>query len=363
MVIVAIAVIVVMVFRFGDIGQSLKTGTDISIVLPSASGLVPSSAVRLRGISIGRVRTIELLPDENGVQVMARIDPGYRIPVDSTAQVTRSLLGDSSIELYSGRGVPLQQGERLIGRAARDPASMMASMEQELSETLVSFRSTGEQWGQVASNVNRLLEQSGPDGVSTLQQTSAALAQFTDTMRAAEVTLTSASSLLNDPDYQRQLQSTMAALPKMLEETQTTLGAVQGAVQQIDTTVATINKVASPLAQQSDQLVASLTQSMTNVQLMTREMAMISRLLNQEDGSFKKLMTDPTVYRNLDRTAASMSVLLEHLKPVVADLQVFSDKIARHPELLGVRGVVKGSTGLKDEEQTVRPAGFQRERR
>ena len=271
MVIAAVAVIVVMVFRFGEIGQSLKSGTDISIVLPSASGLVPSSTVALRGIPIGRVSTIELLPDGQGVQVMVRIDPGYVIPSDTVAQVTQSLLGDATIELQTGRGTPLRPGERLTGRASRDPASIMAGMEQELSDTLASFRTTGVQWGEVALNVNRLLEQPGPDGVSTLQQTSLALAQFTKTMSAAETTLTSASSLLNDPNYQRQLQATMAALPRMLEETETTLSAVQGAVRQIDTTVATINKVASPLAQQSDQLAASLTQSLTNIQVMTRK--------------------------------------------------------------------------------------------
>ena len=150
MVIAAVAVIVVMVFRFGDIGQSLKSGTDIIIVLPSASGLVPSSTVALRGIPIGRVRTIELLPDGQGVQVTVRIDSGYVIPSDTVAQVTQSLLGDATIELQTGRGTPLRPGERLTGRSSRNAASMMASMEGELSETLASFRATGEQWGQVS---------------------------------------------------------------------------------------------------------------------------------------------------------------------------------------------------------------------
>ena len=363
MVIMAVAVIVVMVFRFGEIGHSLKPGTEISIILPSASGVVPSSSVQLRGIPVGRVRTVQLLPGDEGVHVTARIDDGYDIPSDSTAQVNLSLLGDAVIELKSGTGSPMQAGDHIFGRSARDPATMMASVERELTETLASFRATGNKWGKLANNVNQLLEESGPDGVSTLQQTSIALQQFTQTMKAAEDTLTSASSLLNDPRYQRQLQATMAALPEMLNETQTTLGAVKGAVQQIDSTMATINKVASPLAQQSDQLVTSLSQSMNNVQLMTRDLAVVSRMLNREDGSLKKLMTDPTMYRNLDRTAASLSVLLEHLGPVVADLQVFSDKIARHPELLGVRGVMKGSSGLKNEDQAIRPAGFQRQNR
>ncbi|MCP4506445.1 MAG: hypothetical protein GY826_08620, partial [Fuerstiella sp.] len=82
-----------------------------------------------------------------------------------------------------------------------------------------------------------------------------------------------------------------------------------------------------------------------------------SKLVNQNDGTVKKLLTDPSVYRNLNSTAASLVVLLENLKPVVSDLQVFSDKVARHPELLGVRGVVRGSSGIKDSG--VVPAAFE----
>ena len=57
-------------------------------------------------------------------------------------------------------------------------------------------------------------------------------------------------------------------------------------------------------------------------------------------------------------TISLCHILLENLKPVVADLQVFSDKVARHPELLGVRGVVRGSDGSKDTQVT--PASFER---
>ena len=38
MVILAIAAIVIMIFRFGDIGQALKPGMPVNIVLPSAAG-------------------------------------------------------------------------------------------------------------------------------------------------------------------------------------------------------------------------------------------------------------------------------------------------------------------------------------
>lgn len=359
MVIVALVAIVVMVFRFGDIGQSLKPGSTVGILLPSASGVIPQTPVQLRGIAVGRVRAIELLPGGKGVHVSVRIDPGYEFPADSGAVVSRSLLGDAIIEIEPGTSqAMLQAGEHLTGRASTDPTAVIASVEQRLNATLASFEQTGAEWSRLGNNLNRLLESSGPDGVTTLQQTSLALHQFTRTMTAAEETLAAAGSLFTDPQYQDQLRNTISALPKLLNETRTTLEAVKTVVNRMDDTVVTINTAAAPLARQSDQLVTDLAKSLHNVQSMTRDLAVVSRAMNAEDGSLKRLISDPSMYHNLDRTAASLSVLLQNLKPVVADLQVFSDKIARHPELLGVRGVVRGSDGVKNE--AVRPAGYER---
>ena len=359
MVIVATTVIVIMVFRFGDIGQSLKPGMPINIVLPSVSGVVPQTPVQLRGVAIGRVQAIKLLASGEGVQVTVRIDPGYSFPTDSTAMVSRSLLGDTVLDIEPGAAAAtIESGDRIAGRGSTDPAAVITSVEQRLTATLTSFERTGEEWSRLAVNLNRMLESPGPDGVNTLQQTSLALQQFTRTMGAAEKALTAASSLLNNPQYQQQLKNTMAALPELLNETLTTLEAVNTVVNRMDSTVATINSAAAPVAHHSKQLVTDLAKSMQNVQSMTRDLAVVSRAINAEDGSLKKLITDPSMYRNLDRTAVSLNVLLQNLKPVIADLQVFSDKIARHPELLGVRGMVRGSDGVKNE--AVRPAGFER---
>ncbi|MCH2202704.1 MAG: MlaD family protein [Fuerstiella sp.] len=360
MVIVAIAVIVMMVFRFGDIGQSLKPGMTISIVLPSASGVLPQTPVQFRGIAIGRVQIIELLPGGNGVHLSVRIDPGYLFPADSSATVTRSLLGDAVIDIEPGNDTAsVQSGDQISGKSEPSTTAVIAGVEQRVAATLSSFERTGEEWSRLAGNLNRMLESAGPDGVNTLEQTSLALHQFTRTMSTAEETLTAASSLLNNPDYQQQLKRTMQALPQLLNETQSTLHSVQTVVKRMDSAVATVNRAAEPLARQSGQLVSDLATSMRNVQAMTADLATVSHSMTVENGSLRKLLTDPSMYQNLDRTASSLSLLLQNLEPVVSDLQIFSDKIARHPELLGIRGIVRGSDGVKND--SVRPTGFKRQ--
>lgn len=358
MAVAALAATVVMVFRFGEIGNRWRSGTRISVIMEDASGIYPQSAVQMSGIQIGRVEQTELIADGRGVRVDVVIDSGFTFKNDSTARASRSLLGDASLQILPGRsGAPIQDGDRIIGRVDADPMAAVARVEDRLSSTLSSFENTGREWGKLANNVNRLLEASGPDGVSTMQRSAVALEQFTRTMKTAEETLAAAGSLIGDPRYQQQLQETLVALPRLLNETRSTLNAVNSVVTQVDTTVGNLNQITTPFAANSQQMAQRLNTSLTNIEAITGELAVVAKLMNENDGTIRRLLTDPAMYRNLNTTSASLAVLLENLKPVVADLRVFSDKVARHPELLGVRGIVRGSDGVK--ETSVRPAGFE----
>ena len=96
-------------------------------------------------------------------------------------------------------------------------------------------------------------------------------------------------------------------------------------------------------------MTARLDSTLGNLQTISVELATFSKLLRRPDGSLQKLLTDPELYRNMNRSAAALSVLLKNLQPVVYDLRVFSDKIARHPEMIGVRGALRSSSGLKED--------------
>ena len=357
--IAAIAAIVVMVFRFGDIGNQLKTGTEIQILLPTADGIHPETPIRMSGIQIGHVKALKLVAEGRGVLLTALIEPDYTFRNDSIAQASTSLLGDGALNIMPGKsGEAIKAGDRLMGRPAANPMEVMARMEDRISATLGSFENTGNEWSRLANNLNRMMETAGPDGVNTMQRAAVALEQFTRTMKTTETTLAAAGSLLNDPEYQKSLSDTLTALPALLNQTRQTVNTVDRVMQQVGATAHNLNTATAPLAAQSPQLVARLNQSLGNIESITRSLSAVSTLMNQNDGTVRRLLTDGSLYRNLDSTSASLSVLLQNLKPVVADLQVFSDKVARHPELLGVRGVVRGSDGEKTGE--VQPASFRK---
>ena len=59
------------------------------------------------------------------------------------------------------------------------------------------------------------------------------------------------------------------------------------------------------------------------------------------------MINDPELYQRVSSSVANIENLTRQLQPVVRDAREFSNKIARHPELLGVRGALSPSTGAK----------------
>jgi phospholipid/cholesterol/gamma-HCH transport system substrate-binding protein len=72
------------------------------------------------------------------------------------------------------------------------------------------------------------------------------------------------------------------------------------------------------------------------------------KAIDKGDGTLKKLINDPALYNHLDEAACILTRLMPKLEPILPDVNVFTDKIARHPEALRVRGAISPSSGLKE---------------
>jgi hypothetical protein len=71
------------------------------------------------------------------------------------------------------------------------------------------------------------------------------------------------------------------------------------------------------------------------------QMQQFSRQLNSREGSLGQLMYNPQLYQYLNEAATNIKDLSRQLQPILNDARAFSDKIARHPELLGVHGALQ----------------------
>jgi phospholipid/cholesterol/gamma-HCH transport system substrate-binding protein len=94
----------VMAFGFVNVPALLGIGRyDVTLNLPAAGGLYPTSVVTYRGSEIGRVTSVDVTRD--GVQAKLKLDSSIRVPANVTAAVhSRSAIGEQFVELTPGPG-------------------------------------------------------------------------------------------------------------------------------------------------------------------------------------------------------------------------------------------------------------------
>ena len=97
----------------------------------------------------------------------------------------------------------------------------------------------------------------------------------------------------------------------------------------------------------ASEIVKHIDQAVTRFDTLLIELTAFSQKLNSGEGSLGELMRNPELYRHLNAAACNVERITKELQPILNDARVFSDKIARHPELLGIRGAIQKSPGTK----------------
>ena len=351
-----------MIFQFGQLETLWKKKYTIAMRFESISGVHRGTPVVRHGIRIGEVSKIITSDTKPGVMLLVAISETQHLRKDASPQIVSSIMGDSKIVITPGKSTDfIQPGERLIGQASSDPMEVVYRMEKQVSTTLEAFTSTSKEWEKLAGNMNRLMETKEGNLDVVIERAATSLEEFSLAMRKMNQMMGSVNQLVADPKQQENLKRTIAAMPAMIESTHRTIASVEVAVKKAGENLDNLSQVTDPLAKHSQSMIIKLDRSLSRLDAIMAEMNSFTRALNSGDGSLKKFMSDPELYRNMNRSASSLTVLLNNLEPIARDIRIFSDKIARHPEVLGVSGAMKGSSGLKqptEQPSKIKQSGF-----
>ena len=349
---VAMAAIVGLIFQFGEIQSYLRPKYTVNIRFKSASGIAVSTPVRRNGVLIGSVTAVHFDDEHGGLIVKASIKDGVRLWPDGRVRLVSSLLGDSAIEFLPGKSSEsLKSGDTVEAEPAVDPLNVVARMEQNVALLIDSFQQTSKEWQSVGHNLNSVLQTNQGNLHEVVARAAEALTEVAHTMKVVDQTLQDTSRLIGDPQTQENLRKTMSALPVLAEETQQTVAAVRVVVQKMDQNLTNLNAVTAPLAKNGVTLATRIENTLANIESLSEQLTQFAKVINSPEGTIHKLAADPQIYVNLARSSENAALLLRNLDPVIRDMRIFSDKVARHPELLGVGGALRGSSGLKDPPQ------------
>ena len=345
--VVATAIIAfILVLLFSDMSSLGQGNYTVYIRLPEAPGVGRHSPIRKSGIRIGRVTDIRFAEDDRTVLVTAAIDSNRRIYRNEVCEVVSSLvMGDTALEFVRSSDAKMPEtlvkaDETVDGIVAEDPARAIASLQQGLSQTMKSVNEASGDMRSVLGRVDRLLAVNEDRITKVIGQTD-------ETLQVVRRTLDNANGILGDPQVQSQLKATVQQMPGVIEDARKTLGQFRQTVATANDTLGDLKEFTRPLGQHGDALVNRIEGSTEKLNLVMDQMLRFMQDLNNPQGSLGQLVHDPEFYQHLNHAARNIDELTRQLKPILDDARVFSDKIARHPESLGVRGALQRNQGTK----------------
>ncbi len=97
-------------------GGRVANAIQVSALFPNASGINAGTDVRVAGIKIGQVAAVKLDPKSFQAEVTLAIDPGSKLPDDSSAAITsEGILGGTYMNLIpGGSSTPFKNGDMIL---------------------------------------------------------------------------------------------------------------------------------------------------------------------------------------------------------------------------------------------------------
>ena len=343
-VVLATAIIAgILIVLFGDLPSLVQATYPLKMSFADARGVSNGTPVRKNGILVGRVADVEL-DEKGGVSVVADIDSYVPIYKDEQPRIASTLLGDAEIQLVPGRVVPPRQRlapeEVLVGAVSRDPFEAFATLEPKLGSALESLTQASESVTKLSSNLDRLLLGEDDTFSKMVAKTEKALDAFS-------LAMDNINDVMGDANARANLKQTLNGLPEVMNDLRTTVQGIGTTVDTADRNLRNLEGLTRPLGERGEGMVAQVDKTIGRLDEVLQQATLFTRALNESEGTLGKLVRDPKVYDDLAQAAANVNNLTKELRPIVDDVRVFTDKIARHPEQLGVRGALDRRPGLK----------------
>jgi phospholipid/cholesterol/gamma-HCH transport system substrate-binding protein len=390
---------VLLIAFFGAVPKFWMERYRFTVNFPSAPNVGVDTPVRKNGVHIGRVAKVELRKQRGGgVDLLLEIDGDYELLVGEVPRIkTGSLIsGDSIIEFvepdtkelltrfdgFSGSpkdGVlderELQASQQVIGRqdfiakgeVVPDPLEAFGDMAglanslQRVAERMDNILSVAQDtFGgdntpirDVTSRMQTTLDNINVT-VGTINRIGTQIERANIPDLVAEALNTLPGLLKKAEGTLTQLQSTLKGFEEFSDSLESIGGEFQGigetvrsALTNADQAIGNLAEITEPISQRSDQIAANLGNALANIEGLAADLKIFARRLNNSQGTLARLVDDPSMYGKLNDTldnirlvSGNVEVITRRLQPVIEDVRVTADKLARDPAQMGVRGIL-----------------------
>jgi ABC-type transporter Mla subunit MlaD len=256
-------------------------------------------------------------------------------------------------EAFSEMRKTLESYERLTPmmqdtlRELRDLSRASRDIVPELRRTNDEIQITTRNWGRLGERLDVLLQTNQEKLVKTLDNFNETIIRLgnvfnEENQRNLSVTLRNVTA------GTKNLESLSRNTEELLKESRQTVRRINDAISETDQILINLQQATKPMAERSAVIMRNLDESTDKLNQTLAEVRELLRAANQSDGTLRLFLNDPALYNSLTEAAYLLTRTLPRVDRILKDVEVFADKIARHPESLGIGGVVSPSSGLKE---------------
>lgn len=392
-VLAALLLLAVLIVLFGSLPDWFKSYQRYTILFDDAAGLAPGAPVRQAGVRIGEVEQVGLDEESGKARVRVKVERRFLLRQADQPVLVRGLIGgDTTVDFVrrAPRGAPpdlrpLEPESILQGMTPAEPGDLG----REAAQLLPTVRQALENMDKVLSRLDKvvpLLEQTlrefrdtaatGREAIPVLRSAAAEVRELAKLARSTlpeigktgEELRTAARSWGKVGDrVEELLRRNQERLNRVLDNLDTTLQRtaatfseenqrlLRDGLQRANDTLSRANlllgdlqQASKPLAERAPSLLRNLDEASLRLNQTLSEVQQLLRGSAPGGGTVQRFLTDPSLYNRLEEAACRLNRLLPRLDHILQDVEIFADKIARHPESLGLGGVLRPGTGLKE---------------
>ena len=355
-VIVAGLVLLMLIVWFGESPSLFRDHGFVKVRYTEAPGLSEGISVRKSGIRIGEVISVEFDDRPNmpeGVMVVLSVERKYKLKKGSVAKINRSLIGDVSIDMLPGEGSEFlaightaATAPEITGDIAPDPSKALAAATaafERAGNTLTAIETAANGFATVAKKADGLDEflatigETGKNISVAAKGINKVISENESDLRPAIANIRQASEKLNGA-FDANTAANIRSAADRLASVSLKLDAGLNELRPVFTDLGAPAGKGTPTTNLG-QAFYWINRITANFSLLTNNLSDGKGHLNP-NGSLQRLVTNPELFDNISRMAASANDVFAAARPAIASFRVFADKLARDPSAIS-RGALQ----------------------
>lgn len=345
LVVTVILILAIMVLALGR-PETFKRGYPVRVMFTNAGGVMEGTPVRNSGILIGRVSGVDLAED-GGAIVTVKMDEDRKLLPNQTFRIAfTSVLGDVQLEVVREKKpedvkttIAADGKTILVGKPALDPMQQIGSLQTKLSQAIDVITVTGTHLDEFICKTDKLIDRNE----SNINKFFDELNGTVDTIRT---TFENLNDIVGDEKSRQNFKSALDGMPQLIENSQEAILQMNRTFAKVDENLENLKCFTEPLGERGPRLVDNIDDGLENLKVLTARLSHLAAMIDNTEGTLGQLIHDDSLYQNLNQASKNIRNITVRLQPIVNDVRVITDRMARHPGSI-LRDAVHPGAGTK----------------